>query len=134
MTTYWISNLCVLLKSYNIIPFGNDINENFNALARLIIFITIVAILTFNETESDNILLLGSSFLILSVVIYFLVNRIYVNFSRDNYKTADIKPLNFNNNKGLDNYDNMSSTKKVTGLRNKDYTAFTKIQHTNFKK
>lgn len=132
MTTYWISNLCVLLKSYNIIPFENDINENFNSLARLIIFVTIVSILTFNETESDNILLLGSSFLILSVIVYFLVNRIYVNFSRDNYKTVDIKPPSFNNNKGLDNYDNISSTKKVTGLRNKDYTAFTKIQHTKF--
>ena len=132
MTTYWISNLCVLVKSYNIIPFGNDINENFNALARLIIFVTIVSILTFNETESDNILLLGASALILSVIIYFLVNRMYVNFSRDNYKTVEIKPPIFNNNKGLDTYDNLSATKKVTGLKDKDYTAFSKIQHTKF--
>ena len=39
MTTYWISNTCALTNSINIFPFGNDINENFNALARLIIFL-----------------------------------------------------------------------------------------------
>ena len=134
MTTYWISNTCALTNSINIFPFGNDMNENFNALARLIIFATIMALVILDDYNPDNILLFGSSGLVLSVIIYFLVNRMFINLSRDEvvYQIPRITEPKYNNKKGVNTYENISSTKKEHGLRNADYTSFYKITQSKF--
>jgi len=134
MTTYWISNTCALTNSVNIFPFGNDINENFNALARLIIFATIMALVILDDYNPDNILLFGSSALALSVIIYFLVNRIFVNLSREEmvYHIPRIIEPNYDNQKGVNTYKNISATKKEHGLKNADYTSFYKITQSKF--
>lgn len=134
MTTYWISNTCALTNSINIFPFGNDINENFNALARLIIFATIMALVILDDYNPDNILLFGSSALILSVIIYFLVNRMFINLSREEmvYHIPRIIEPNFDNQKGANTYKNISSTKQERGLKNADYTSFYKITQSKF--
>jgi|MDSZ01.2.fsa_nt_gb amino acid transporter len=135
MTTYWISNTCVLFNSLNIFPFGKDVNENFNAVARLIIFSTIVSMIIFQEYNLDNILLIGSLALVLSVILYFLVNRIFVNLSREEmiYKKPEILEPKYNNSKGMDNYENISSTKLEKGIKkDTDYSSFYKIIQTNF--
>ena len=134
MTTYWISNTCALTNSINIFPFGNDINENFNALARLIIFATIMALVILDDYNPDNILLFGSSALVLSIIIYFLINRIFVNLSREEmvYYIPRIIEPKLDNQKGVNTYENISSTKKEHGLKNADYTSFYKISQSKF--
>lgn len=134
MTTYWISNMCSLINSVNIFPFGNDINENFNALARLIIFSTIISLIIFDDYNPDNILLFGASSLILSVIMYFLINRILVNISRDEmtYQEIKIKEPIIDNQKGVNDYNNLSGTKKEHGLKNADFKSFYKITQSKF--
>lgn len=134
MTTYWISNTCALINSTNIFPFGNDVNENFNALARLIIFATLMALIILDDYNPDNILLFGSSALVLSVILYFLVNRISVNLSRDDmiYQIPRIVVPNYDNQKGVNTYENTSSTKKKHGLKSADYSSFYKISQSKF--
>lgn len=123
MTTYWISNICALFNNYNLFPFSSDINENFNAVARLIIFGTIVALFMF-EDDSELVLLICGSLLFLSIIVYFLYNRIYVSDVRDN-KIKDDKSIEKNtyNTNGYDSLNNVSASTKVTGLKSADYTA-----------
>lgn len=133
MTTYWISNTCALVNSMNIFPFGNDINENFNSLARLIIVSTLIALIILDDYNPDNILLFGSSALVLSVIIYFFVNRFYVNLSRDDmvYFPYTVQK-GHENIKGVNSFENQSATKKELGLKNADYTSFYKIYQSKF--
>ena len=83
MTSFWLSNPCVLTSSINLFPFGDELNENFNALARIIIILTIGMTFAFEE-HSDLILISGGFALLISVLLYFMVTRLSVNFSRDN--------------------------------------------------
>jgi hypothetical protein len=72
MTTYWISDVCSLFNSFNINPFtGDDKNYKFNSLTRLIIVVTLLSALLFNNNSKD-ILIAGSFSLVLSVIIYLL--------------------------------------------------------------
>ena len=136
MTTYWISNTCALFNSYNLFPFGNDINENFNALARLIIFATLVAIFVF-EKESEMIMLIGGSSIFLSVILYFIMNRRSVISARDEM----VYPKEFNfkedltrhNTKGQDSYyNNISGTTRVRGLESSPMNASYELKRSKF--
>lgn len=70
MTTYWLSNICSLFDSLNLNPFySNDRNANYNALTRLIIFVTILALLM-NPNDKDQILIAGGVSILLSIFIY----------------------------------------------------------------
>tara|TARA_Y100000992_G_C21228015_1_gene473936 strand:- start:84 stop:629 length:546 start_codon:yes stop_codon:yes gene_type:complete len=72
MTTYWLSDFCSLFNSLNINPFiGDDKNFQFNSLTRLIIFITFVCAILFQDS-SNQIFLGGAISIFLSVVIYML--------------------------------------------------------------
>ena len=70
MTSYWLSDICSLFNSYNINPFvGSDKNFKYNSLTRLILLLTIVLSLTY-ENNRFNILIAGGVSLILSIIIY----------------------------------------------------------------
>tara|TARA_B100000287_G_C20671934_1_gene793721 strand:- start:1065 stop:1640 length:576 start_codon:yes stop_codon:yes gene_type:complete len=72
MTTYWLSDFCSLFNSLNINPFiGDDKNFQFNSLTRLIIFITFLCAILFQDS-SNQIFLGGAISIFLSVVIYML--------------------------------------------------------------
>ena len=136
MTTYWISNVCALFNSYNLFPFGNDINENFNALTRLIIFATLVALFVF-EKESEMVMLIGGSSIFLSVILYFIMNRRSVISVRDEmvYPTDfEIKDTMFYNIKGQDSYNNIPGTTKKRGLESFSMTVPYELKRTNFLK
>lgn len=125
MTTYWISNICALFNSYNIFPYGNDVNENFNALARLIIFITTLSLFVF-ENNSENVILVGGSLLFLSIILYFVFNRLsVVNVRENSVYNPDIVVTDpfYHNKKGASSYDNLSGTKKETGIRNPELSS-----------
>ena len=71
MTSYWLSDICVLFNSLEVNPFsGPDKNFRYNALTRLIILVTAVSAIFLNNYK--EILLAGMTSLALSVVIYFL--------------------------------------------------------------
>ena len=137
MTTYWITNVCALFNSYNLFPFGNDTNENFNALARLIIFATLVSLFVF-ENESEMVMLMGGSSILLSVILYFVINRSSVMSVRDEMvHTKDFKfkeDLTRNNTKGQDSYNNISGTTKVRGLKSSPMNASYELKRTKFLK
>lgn len=72
MTTYWLSDSCALLKSLNVIPFGNeDINEDYNSLTRLIILVTF-AMAFLRPDDYSNILISGIISVCLTVIFYFM--------------------------------------------------------------
>ena len=72
MTTYWLSDFCSLFNSLNINPFvGTDKNFQFNSLTRLIIFMTFLCAILFQDS-SNQIFLGGAISIFLSVVIYML--------------------------------------------------------------
>lgn len=81
MSTYWLSNFCSLF-SLNINPFqGEDRNERYNALTRLIILITIVY---YMFTEDQNVLIAGVISLIISVLIYLFTYNSSVSYKTTN--------------------------------------------------
>jgi len=83
MTSYWISDICVLFNSFEINPFrGTDRNFKYNALTRLIILTTILGCVFFKNVNEIGIT--GAISLLISVLIYF------VSFNRDmNYKKTE---------------------------------------------
>ena len=87
MTTFWLSDICSLLNSININPFkGNDKNFQFNSLTRLIILITLIGAILFQDS-SNYILLAGSTSVFLVIVIYMLTynsSEIYSGGKREN--------------------------------------------------
>ena len=91
MTSYWLSNICTLFSSFNILPYtGNDKNYQYNSLTRLIILVTILAYI---YTEDINILFSGFISLTLSVVFYFVTfNTRSVENSIENYKIEQKTP------------------------------------------
>lgn len=104
MTTYWISDICVLITSLNINPFdGEDKNKKFNALTRLIIAITIIAAI-FDKDNYENIILAGGISILLSVLIYlstynsYSENLMYSENYQPKYK-SDMKTVTSDNNK-----------------------------------
>tara|TARA_E500000178_G_C16489199_1_gene516559 strand:+ start:85 stop:516 length:432 start_codon:yes stop_codon:yes gene_type:complete len=85
MTTYWLSDFCVLINSFNIIPFNNkDKNEDYNALTRLIILATILLYGT-NTTNRQEILMGGLISILCTIIIYML-------FTKPNFDTYLVKP------------------------------------------
>lgn len=80
MTSYWISDICILFNSFEINPFsGTDRNFRYNALTRLIILTTVLSAIFFGNFKEIGIT--GLISLIISVLIYF------VSFNRDlNYE------------------------------------------------
>ena len=64
MTSYWISDICVLFNSASINPFsGEDRNFRYNALTRLIILTTIVSAIFFKNFKDHHIFFVRMSFL-----------------------------------------------------------------------
>lgn len=83
MTTYWLSDFCALINSFNIIPFNNkDKNEDFNALTRLIILATVILYIKHKDTE----ILLGGLISVISTVIIYLL------FTKSSFDTYLVKP------------------------------------------
>jgi hypothetical protein len=80
MTSYWISDICILFNSFEINPFSRaDKNSRYNALTRLIILTTALSAFFLNNFKEVPIT--GAISLLISVLIYF------VSFNRDlNYK------------------------------------------------
>ena len=80
MTSYWISDICVLFNSFEINPFsGTDRNFRYNALTRLIILTTVLSAIFFDNFKEIG--MTGLISLLISVIIYF------VSFNRDlNYE------------------------------------------------
>ena len=87
MSTYWLSNFC-LLFSFNINPFqGSDRNERYNALTRLIILVTIIAYIL---TRDQNVLIAGTISVIITVLIYLFTFNSSVSFKTvDDYAQKD---------------------------------------------
>jgi hypothetical protein len=83
MTTYWISDICILFNSFEINPFvGKDKNFRYNALTRLIILTTVLSAIFLNNF--NEIIITGAISLLISVLVYF------VSFNKDmNYKTNE---------------------------------------------
>ena len=72
MKTYWFSDFCSLFNSLNINPFvGTDKNFQFNSLTRLIIFMTFLCAILFQDSR-NQIFLGGAISIFLSVIIYML--------------------------------------------------------------
>jgi hypothetical protein len=72
MTSYWFSDFCALFNSFSINPLaGTDKNFQYNSLTRLIIVLSIVGALIYQD-DSIGILLTGGFSVILSIAIYFL--------------------------------------------------------------
>ena len=70
MTSYWFSDRCSLLNSFNINPFtGEDKNYKYNSLTRLIIFTTLLFILLYPKFRIE-IFLTGCVSIFLSIIIY----------------------------------------------------------------
>ncbi len=80
MTSYWISDICILFNSFEINPFsGADRNFRYNALTRLIILTTLLSAIFFGNFKEIGIT--GLISVIISVIIYFM------SFNRDlNYE------------------------------------------------
>lgn len=104
MTTYWLSDFCALFNSLNINPFtGDSRNFRFNSLTRLIIVVTIIFAVIFNQS-SNEIFLGGGISIFLSVIIYMLT-----------YNSAEMATKEFN--KELNTYiesQKLSESRKET--------------------
>lgn len=89
MTTYWLSDFCSLFDSFDINPFsGDDKNQKYNSLTRLIILVTLISAFIFND-EQINILIAGVVSIILSVIIYMFTKNSSVSYKympEDKYK------------------------------------------------
>ena len=84
MTTYWFSDFSSLFKSININPFmGQDKNFKYNSLTRLIVLITVISSILFNDNINE-ILIAGIISLSLSVIIYLSTYN-----SQETYKSQD---------------------------------------------
>tara|TARA_B100001173_G_C15945649_1_gene529078 strand:- start:612 stop:1175 length:564 start_codon:yes stop_codon:yes gene_type:complete len=105
MTTYWLSDFCSIFNSLNIIPFiGEDKNFKYNSLTRLIILITLVGAIYYNN-NSVQIFIAGGISIFLSIVFYFL--------------TYNSSELSFNKDKEHNNYESMEKIKnKINDLIN----------------
>lgn len=138
MTTYWLSDTCALLKSFNIIPFGNeDINEDYNSLTRLIILVTVV--LAFIKPEEYvNILLTGVVSICITIMFYFM-NFNIMNKDEKKYikpKTEEKKEMDIGNVSGEQlnnsiqrfNDDNLSAIRKEGLSSNFDFTELFKFK------
>jgi len=84
MSTYWLSNFCSLYSSFNINPFyGDDRNEKFNSLTRLIILVTLITFLIYKD---KNILIAGVISIIITVIIYLFTFNSGISFKKiDNF-------------------------------------------------
>lgn len=81
MTTYWLSDFCSLFNSSNVNPFsGDDKNFKFNSLTRLIIAVTALFGILFNNRASEAFVA-GCISLFLSVIIYMLTYNSSEQFS-----------------------------------------------------
>lgn len=138
MTTYWLSDTCALLKSFNIIPFGNeDINEDYNSLTRLIILVTVVLAFIRPE-EYVNILLTGVVSICITIMFYFMnFNIMNKDEKRQvNPKTEKPPELDIGNVSGEQlndsiqrfNDDNLSAFKKEGLASNVDFTELFKFK------
>jgi hypothetical protein len=133
MTSYWLSDICVLFHSFEINPFsGPDKNFRYNALTRLIILVTVVSTIFFNNYK--EILLAGISSLTLSIVIYFLsfnkdmsynknFNSVLENLDKENFKNAtDLEKI-----KLLDEISNRKSLSNINYKKGIDTTNLSKV-------
>jgi hypothetical protein len=119
MTSYWLSNICVLFHSFEINPFsGPDKNFRYNALTRLIILVTAVSTIFFNNYK--EILLAGISSLTLSVVIYFLSFNKDMSYNKNFNKVLEsIEKTEFENANNLEKIkllDQTSNKKSMTNI------------------
>jgi hypothetical protein len=133
MTSYWLSDICVLFHSFEVNPFrGPDKNFRYNALTRLIILVTAVSTLFFNNYK--EILLAGISSLTLSVVIYFLsfnkdmaynknFNKVLESIEKTEFENAD----DLEKIKLLDQTANKKSMTNITYKRGIDTDNLSKI-------
>ena len=72
MTSYWFTDLCALFNSISINPFyGTDKNYQYNSLTRLIIIVTIMAVIKY-PNDYTKIILSGLFSILLSVCVYFI--------------------------------------------------------------
>ena len=70
MTSFWISDICVLFTSFNVNPFSDgNINHRFNSLTRLII---ITAILSTIFIDIKSVLMSTIISLIFTVIFYMI--------------------------------------------------------------
>jgi len=105
MTTYWLSDFCSLFNSLNINPFvGTDKNFQFNSLTRLIIFMTFLCAILFQDS-SNQIFLGGAISIFLSVVIYMLTynsSEMSTRFTGELKSYIDSQKINVENEVTLD--------------------------------
>jgi hypothetical protein len=103
MTSYWISDICILFNSFEINPFrGTDRNFRYNALTRLIILTTVLSAILFGNFKEVGVT--GLISLIISVLIYF------VSFNRDlNYEKRE--PLESTEKSDISNASNFEKVK-----------------------
>ena len=120
MTSFWLSNPCVLTSSLNLFPFGDELNKNFNAIARVIIIFTVVLTFAF-EQESELIMMSGGFALMISVLLYFMITRMSVSFSREDMRSF------FGERER-----NVNPTTKVRGLHGTKISDFYGISRQNF--
>jgi len=133
MTSYWLSDICVLFHSLDVNPFsGPDKNFRYNALTRLIILVTAVSTIFFSNYK--EILLAGISSLTLSVVIYFLsfnkdmsynknFNKILESIEKEEFEKAD----DLEKIKLLDQLSNKKSMANITYKKGVDTDNLSKI-------
>ncbi len=70
MGSYWYTDPCILFSSFNIFPFlGETQNANYNALARLIILVTLITSI-FSGDNYVEVMSLGVLSIFLSNIIY----------------------------------------------------------------
>ena len=72
MTSYWFTDPCAIFNSFSINPlYGQDKNQQYNSLTRLIIVATIIAALKYPK-DYTIIISAGLFSILLSVCIYFV--------------------------------------------------------------
>jgi hypothetical protein len=126
MTSYWISDICILFNSFEINPFvGPDKNFKYNALTRLIILITLISAIFFDNYK--DIGLAGLISLMLSVIIYF------VTFNKDmNYKKPNpLDSVEQNDNKVSSNYEKVKISDEDTNKKNLNIIRYEPGRDTN---
>ena len=126
MTSYWISDICILFNSFEINPFvGPDKNFKYNALTRLIILITLISAIFFDNYR--DIGLTGLISLMLSVIIYF------VSFNKDmNYKKPNpLDSVEQNDNKVSSNYEKVKISDEDTNKKNLNIIRYEPGRDTN---
>ena len=103
MTSYWISDICILFNSFEINPFsGTDRNFRYNALTRLIILTTVLSAIFFDNFKEIGIT--GLISLLISVLIYF------ISFNKDmNYEKRG--PLESTEKNDISNSTNFEKVK-----------------------